>query len=66
MNQMIERLIEYREAQQFRKERLRRRNMRYLTIMMIVLGVILLGVYIVDAFTPSEPSKPVANEMRQR
>ena len=55
---MIERLIEYQETRQFRKDRQRRQNMRYLTMMFAVLGVILVVVYIVDAFTPAEPSTP--------
>ena len=55
---MIERLIEYQETRQFRKDRQRKQNMRYLTMMFAVLGVILVVVYIVDAFTPAEPSTP--------
>lgn len=61
----IEQLLDYRERQQIRKDRLQKRNLRYLTIFFAVLLVLLLGAYAVDGLSPKE-AKPVAAKTVQQ
>jgi cell division protein FtsB len=53
---MFDRFFEYKEAQQFRKDRMRRRNMRYLVIFMAILGAVFVVVSIVNAISPPAKS----------
>jgi hypothetical protein len=59
---MLDRFMDYRERQQFRKDRIAKQRMRQLVIFMTILGVLSVVIISVQAIAPTEPAKTVKTE----